>query len=50
MIVDDAIDGRGDVYLEAGDHETLVRLSYSQFAKLTTDARQGRFSVHSDVS
>ena len=46
MIVDDAIDGQGDVYLEAGDHETLVRLSHLQFAKLTADARHGRFSVH----
>jgi len=46
MIIDDAIDGQGDVYLEAGDHETLVRLSHLQFAKLTTDARHGRFSVH----
>jgi Ala-tRNA(Pro) deacylase len=46
MIVDDAIDGQGDVYLEAGDHETLVRLSRLQFAKLTADARHGCFSVH----
>ena len=46
MIVDNSIDGRGDVYLEAGDHETLVRLSHLQFAKLTADARHGRFSVH----
>jgi len=46
MIVDDAIDGQGDVYLEAGDHETLVRLSHLQFTKLTADARHGRFSVH----
>jgi Ala-tRNA(Pro) deacylase len=46
MIFDDAIGGQGDVYLEAGDHETLVRLSHRQFAKLTADARHGRFSVH----
>jgi Ala-tRNA(Pro) deacylase len=45
-IVDDAIDGQGDVYLEAGDHATLVRLSHAQFAKLTADARHARFSVH----
>jgi Ala-tRNA(Pro) deacylase len=45
-IVDDAIDGQGDVYLEAGDHMTLVRLTHAQFAKLTADARHGRFSVH----
>jgi Ala-tRNA(Pro) deacylase len=46
MIVDDAIDGQSDVYLEAGDHETLVRLTHAQFASLTADARHGRFSVH----
>ncbi|MGZ8308501.1 MAG: aminoacyl-tRNA deacylase [Rhodoplanes sp.] len=45
-IVDAAIDGQGDVYLEAGDHATLVRLSHAQFAKLTADARHARFSVH----
>ena len=45
-IVDDAIDGQGDVYLEAGDHATLVRLTHAQFAKLTADARHGLFSVH----
>ena len=46
MIVDDAIDGQSDVYLEAGDHTTLVHLTRAQFAKLTADARHGRFSVH----
>ena len=46
IIVDDAIEGQGEVYLEAGDHTTLVHLSHAQFAKLTADARHGRFSVH----
>ncbi len=45
-IVDDTIDGQGDVYLEAGDHTTLVHLSHAQFAKLTADARHASFSVH----
>jgi Ala-tRNA(Pro) deacylase len=45
-IVDDAIDGQRDVYLEAGDHTTLVHLPHAQFAKLTADAQHGRFSVH----
>jgi Ala-tRNA(Pro) deacylase len=40
-IVDEEIDGKGDVYLEAGDHITLVHLSHAQFAKLTADARHG---------
>ena len=46
IIVDDAIEGQGEVYMEAGDHTTLVHLSHAQFAKLTADARHGRFSVH----
>ena len=41
----DSIDDKGDVYLEAGDHATLIRLTYQQFAKLTADARHGRFSI-----
>ena len=45
-IVSDAIDGQGDVYLEAGDHETLVLRPHLQFATLTADTRHGRFSVH----
>jgi Ala-tRNA(Pro) deacylase len=45
-IVDDAIDEQEEVYLEAGDHATLVHLSHAQFAKLTADAQHGRFSMH----
>jgi Ala-tRNA(Pro) deacylase len=44
-IVDDSIDDKGDVYLEAGDHTTLIRLSYPQFAKLAAQAGHGRFSA-----
>ena len=44
-IVDDSIDDKGDVYLEAGDHATLIRLSYPQFAKLAAEAAHGRFSA-----
>jgi len=45
-IVDDAIHEQSNVYLDAGDHETLVHLSQVQFAKLTAETRHGRFSVH----
>lgn len=44
-IVDDSLRGTPDVYLEAGDHETLVHLDGAQFAKLTADSRHGRFSM-----
>jgi Ala-tRNA(Pro) deacylase len=46
VIVDDSIDRQSDVYLEAGDHATLIHLNHAEFAKLTADARHGRFSVH----
>jgi Ala-tRNA(Pro) deacylase len=32
--------------MEGGDHETLIHMGHTQFAKLTKDARHGRFSVH----
>jgi Ala-tRNA(Pro) deacylase len=45
-IVDDAIDEEPDVYLEAGDHMTLIHLDHAQFAKLTAEARRAHFSAH----
>lgn len=46
VIVDDSIQAQPDVYLEAGDHTTLVHLDQAQFARLMAEARHGRFSVH----
>jgi Ala-tRNA(Pro) deacylase len=46
VIVDDSIDVQPDIYMEAGDHTTLVHLSHGQFARLTAEARHGRFSAH----
>lgn len=46
MIVDDSIEDQPEVYLEGGDHATLVHLSHAQFARFTEDARRGHFSVH----
>lgn len=46
MIVDDSIDHQADVYLEAGDHKSLIHLSHDEFARLTNEARHGSFSVH----
>ena len=42
----DSIEEQAEVYLEGGDHATLVRMTHSQFARLTAAARHGRFSVH----
>jgi Ala-tRNA(Pro) deacylase len=46
LIVDDSINAPPDIYMEAGDHQTLLHLTQAQFARLTADARHGRFSTH----
>jgi Ala-tRNA(Pro) deacylase len=46
VIVDDSIADQPEVYLEGGDHATLIHLSHAQFAQLIVDARRGHFSVH----
>jgi Ala-tRNA(Pro) deacylase len=46
MIIDDSIEEQPEVYLEGGDHATLVHMTHSQFARLTAAARHGRFSIH----
>jgi Ala-tRNA(Pro) deacylase len=46
VIIDDSIGEQPDVYLEGGDHMTLVHVDRAQFARLMADARHGRFSVH----
>jgi Ala-tRNA(Pro) deacylase len=46
VIVDDSIDEKPDIYLEGGDHQTLIHMSHAQFARLMADARHGHFSVH----
>ena len=45
-VVDDSIEEQPEVYLEGGDHATLVHMTHSQFASLTATARHGSFSVH----
>jgi Ala-tRNA(Pro) deacylase len=44
VVVDDSLSEHPDVYLEAGDHMTLVHLDGAQFANLMAEARHGRFS------
>lgn len=46
LIVDESIQKEPEVYMEAGDHETLLHLSRAQFARLTANAMHGRFSTH----
>ncbi len=44
LVVDDSIESQPEVYMEAGDHETLLHMSHAQFTHLTANARHGRFS------
>jgi Ala-tRNA(Pro) deacylase len=44
LVVDDSIEVQPEIYMEAGDHETLLHMSHAQFAHLMTNARHGRFS------
>jgi len=46
VIVDDSIDARRDIYMESGDHATLIRMDGEQFARLTAKAWPGHFSTH----
>ena len=46
VIVDDSIDRRRDVYMEGGDHATLIRMDGEEFARLTAKAWRGHFSTH----
>ena len=46
VIVDDSIEMQPEIYIEAGDHETLLHLGRAQFARLTANALRGRISAH----
>ena len=46
MVVDECVVGQPEIYLEAGDHETLIHLSRDQFARLMETARHERFSTY----
>lgn len=46
LIVDDSINAPPDIYMEAGDHQTLLHLSQAQFARLTAGEMHGRFTAH----
>ncbi|MDP6705002.1 MAG: YbaK/EbsC family protein [Alphaproteobacteria bacterium] len=44
-IVDDSLSDVLDVYIEGGDHTTLVHLTGAEFQGLVSDATHARFSV-----
>jgi len=44
-VYDDSLDQMIDLYLEAGDHETLIHLSHKQFKKLMVNTKHSQFST-----
>ncbi len=46
MVVDDSLAEQPEVYIEGGDHTSLVQVSAEQFFWLTQKAAHGRFSTH----
>jgi len=46
LIVDDSINAQPDIYMEAGDHQTLLHLSQAQFTRLTAGEMHGHFTAH----
>jgi Ala-tRNA(Pro) deacylase len=43
-VVDDALDAREDVYFEAGDHQTLLRVKQQDFNSLVAGVPRAHFS------
>lgn len=43
-MVDEGLEGRTDIYCEAGDHKSLLHLSGDDFRRLTKDLQHGAFS------
>ncbi len=43
-IYDDSLQGLSDVYLEGGDHKTLIHLTGVQFGRLMSHSKHARFS------
>jgi Ala-tRNA(Pro) deacylase len=44
-VIDASIEDQPEIYIEGGDHATLVHMSQEQFAGLTSNAQHGRFST-----
>jgi Ala-tRNA(Pro) deacylase len=45
IVYDDLLDIQGDVYLEGGDHTTLIHLKHDDFSRLMKDNKHSRFSA-----
>lgn len=49
-VIDDGLGQPEDIYLEAGDHRSLVHLTRRQFEELTWDAYYGHISERTDAA
>ena len=45
-VIDDSLVEESEIYLEGGDHTTLVRVTRAEFAQLMQGAQAGSFSWH----
>lgn len=43
-VVDDGFDADGEIYVEGGDHQSLLRMSCEQFNALMREAQRGHFA------
>ncbi len=43
-VIDDSLDGSPDIYIEGGDHESLIHLTQQQFGSLMEEAVHGRIT------
>ncbi|MDJ1160193.1 YbaK/EbsC family protein [Chelatococcus sp. SYSU_G07232] len=46
VVMDDSLANEPEVFIEGGDHSSIVRLTGASFNKLMADARHGRFAAH----
>jgi Ala-tRNA(Pro) deacylase len=46
VVVDDSIEAQPEIYMEGGDHATLIHLGRGQFVRLTAEAWHGHFTAH----
>ncbi len=46
-VIDESFDGSPDIYIEGGDHESLIHLTKEQFGSLMEDAVHGRIANRS---
>jgi Ala-tRNA(Pro) deacylase len=45
-VIDESLDGLSDVYIEGGDHESLIHMTKQQFGSLMEEAARGRIANH----